>query len=254
MKISFSILSAAAAASLSLFPAIIVALPIARHLPSDVAAALVHRDNPSSATNTTNTTRSCNGDPSLCSKRYTEVTFIGAHNSYSNGTSISSDQSKSVTDQLNSGIRLLQNQGHYYYSLSTDDANPSKIHLCHTSCLLLDGGTVEAYLQQVKTWLDANPDEVLTILFTNPDGNSVQMWNQAVEYVTGLKEMAYVPPKKRMRRSDWPTLGEMIDSKKRVVFFMDANADQDQVDYILDEFSQMYENPVSAMSSRIFNC
>jgi hypothetical protein len=39
-------------------------------------------------------------------------------------------------------------------------------------CSLFDGGPVLDYLKLVKTFLDANPNEVLTLLFTNPEGLS----------------------------------------------------------------------------------
>lgn len=52
----------------------------------------------------------CNGDATLCSKLYSNVTFLGAHNSYAVGTSVSDNQHYSVTTQLNNGIRLLQGQ------------------------------------------------------------------------------------------------------------------------------------------------
>jgi hypothetical protein len=48
-----------------------------------------------------------------------------------------------------------------------------------------------------------------------------------------------------MGQTDWPTLGSMIDSGKRVVVFMDAGADQATVPFILDEFSQIWETPFS---------
>lgn len=42
-----------------------------------------------------------------------------------------------VTQQLNDGIRMLQMQAHL---------SDSVLHLCHTSCILYDGGTLESYL------------------------------------------------------------------------------------------------------------
>ena len=48
-----------------------------------------------------------------------------------------------------------------------------------------------------------------------------------------------------MRLEDWPSLGEMIVTQKRVVVFMDYNANQTAVPYILDKFTQMWETPYS---------
>lgn len=42
-----------------------------------------------------------------------------------------------------------------------------------------------------------------------------------------------------MANSEWPTLGEMIDSGKRVVVFLDSGADSSQVDFILPEFQMV---------------
>jgi hypothetical protein len=48
-----------------------------------------------------------------------------------------------------------------------------------------------------------------------------------------------------MALSAWPTLGEMILSQKRVVIFMDYNANQTAVPYIIDEFTNAWETPFS---------
>lgn len=47
---------------------------------------------------------------------------------------------------------MLQSQGHKKNG-TTD------IELCHTDCDLFDAGTLLSYLQEVKSWLDQNPDE-----------------------------------------------------------------------------------------------
>jgi hypothetical protein len=47
---------------------------------------------------------------------------------------------------------------------------------------LFDGGTVEDYLKTVKTFLDANPNEVITLIFTNPEGASLpDQWKPAFD-------------------------------------------------------------------------
>jgi hypothetical protein len=42
----------------------------------------------------------CNGHAELCNRSYGNVTFIGTHNSYGNGSSIMDNQGKGVVDQL----------------------------------------------------------------------------------------------------------------------------------------------------------
>lgn len=56
----------------------------------------------------------------------------------------------------------------------------------------------------------------------------------------GISDLAFVPPSLPVKQSDWPTLGEMIDSGKRVVVFLDANADgPESVPFILPEFQMV---------------
>jgi hypothetical protein len=62
---------------------------------------------------------------------------------------------------------------------------------------------------------------------------------------TGIKKYAYIPPKQTMTLDDWPDLGSMIALDKRVVFFMDYNANQDIYPWLLDEFPQMWETAFS---------
>lgn len=91
----------------------------------------------------------------------------------------------------------------------------------------------------MKTWLDANPNEVLTLLFTNPEGVAVEDdWKAAFDD-SEVTPLTFVPPASPVKKSDWPTLGEMIDSKKRVVVFMDSNADVSKVDFILPQFDNV---------------
>jgi hypothetical protein len=53
--------------------------------------------------------------------------------------------------------------------------------------------------------------------------------------------MTYIPPSLPIKQSDWPTLGSMIDSGKRVVVFLDSQADGPApVDFILPEFSMVF--------------
>jgi hypothetical protein len=63
-----------------------------------------------------------------------------------------------VTQQLSDGIRMLQGQAHYVNGT---------LYYCHTSCDLLNEGTVEAYLLEVTAWVESNPFDVVTILFGN---------------------------------------------------------------------------------------
>ncbi|KAF9448739.1 PLC-like phosphodiesterase [Macrolepiota fuliginosa MF-IS2] len=181
----------------------------------------------------------CNGHAELCNRSYSNVTVVGAHDSFafsSDPLALARDQQVDVPTQLQLGVRLLQAQAHL---------NNGVIHFCHTSCALFDGGAVVDYLNLVKTFLDSNPNEVVTFIFTNPEGLSVaDIWKPAFDSA-GITPLAYVPPQVPMKNSDWPTLGEMIDSGKRVVIFLDTGADPSQVNFILPEFDMVWETPFS---------
>jgi hypothetical protein len=107
-------------------------------------------------------------------------------------STVARDQEVDVPTQLGLGVRLLQAQVHlnngviHFCHTSEHPANSSAFIYCSlpttTGCALFDGGTVLAYLTTVKTWLDANPNEVLTLLFTNPEGLSIPgVWAPAFE-------------------------------------------------------------------------
>lgn len=151
----------------------------------------------------------CNGHGELCSRRYSNITFVGAHDSPFVGDDIADNQRVSIADQLEMGVRFLQGQTH------TDDGT---IRLCHTLCFLRDAGPLKEMLAPVKTFLDSNPSEVVTLLLTNQDGVQATAFD-AVFKDTGLDQYAYVP-EDEPRLDQWPTLGEMIARGQRLVVFM----------------------------------
>ncbi|KAF9506963.1 hypothetical protein BS47DRAFT_1333564 [Hydnum rufescens UP504] len=199
----------------------------------------------------------CNGYSQLCSRLYSNVTYIGAHDSYAiDSTSIDREHSylrllylnfllpsltKSCGEPIHLhhcatqlGVRVLQSQAHL---------KDGHIELCHT------GGSLLSYLEEVKTWLDANPNEVLTLVVTNPDAISVADYWGPDFVAAGLDTYAYVPSSSQPGLSDWPTLGSMIDSGKRLVVFMDYNSDTSSVPYILPEFSSVWETKYDVTDS-----
>lgn len=156
------------------------------------------------------TAAGCNGNPALCSRKYSNVTHVGAHDSAFVGPLLADNQYISVTDQLNMGIRMLQAQTHKWID--------GVIEMCHTSCLELDAGSLTEYLTPIKTWLDGNTNEVVTLLLTNGDAIPVAQW-ASVFAAVGLDKYAYAPGTK-LAMEQWPTLQSMIDSGKRLVVFM----------------------------------
>lgn len=94
----------------------------------------------------------------------------------------------------------------------------------------------------MNTWLDANPNEVLTILPTNPEHLNATTWSKGFKKA-GLDSLAFVPALSDsiVGSSNWPTLGQLIDDK-RLIIFMDYNANTTEVPYLLHEFEEIFEN------------
>ena len=115
---------------------------------------------------------------------------------------------------------------------------------CHTTCELLDAGTWQSSLELLAGWLRDNPYDVVTWLIVNSDFIDVEHYVPAIQN-SGLAEYLYTPDYVPQHRDQWPVLAEMILTGKRVVFFMDYNANQTKVPYILDEFTHIWETPFS---------
>ncbi|PYI07405.1 PLC-like phosphodiesterase [Aspergillus sclerotiicarbonarius CBS 121057] len=182
----------------------------------------------------------CNGYTEFCSRQYSNITMVTAHNSpFVKKNNIAANQVYKVKTQLEDGVRMLSFEAHYY----EDD-----IYLCHSSCDLLNMGTLEAYLAVVTDWIKDNPYDVVTILIVNSDYVSPWNFTSPIED-SGLIDYVYEPWKIPMSLDDWPTLSEMILDGKRAVVFMDYQANQTAIPYIMDEFSQMWETPFSPLNT-----
>lgn len=155
----------------------------------------------------------CNGHHELCSRKYSNVTFVGSHDSPFIGDDIADNQHISIAEQLAMGVRFLQAQTHY-----EDDDTPV-IKLCHTACFLRDAGPLEDFLMPIKEFLVSNPTEVITLLLTNPDNCKNSEFNEVFERV-GLLEYVFKPGKTVLEPESWPMLGEMMASGQRLVVFM----------------------------------
>jgi len=186
----------------------------------------------------------CNGHPEFCNRSYGNITYVGTHDSYAVGTNnLATNQDYNITQQLNDGARLLQSQAHN---------NSGVIQLCHTSCALYNGGPLSNYLAEVKTWMDANPNDVVTLLIVNSDDFSPEAY-ATVFQGAGLDTLSYAPPSAFIPASQWPTLGDMINSGKRLVTFLDASANFTSVNYLIDEFTNIWETAFD-VTDTTFNC
>ncbi|KAK3368090.1 PLC-like phosphodiesterase [Podospora didyma] len=215
----------------------------------------------SMATGVAATAAACNNSPSLCSRAYTNVTYMGAHDSpflrdASTGNSIAGDQYYNATVALDGGIRLLQGQVH--------DLN-GRLELCHTSCALLDAGSLESWLSKIRHWMDGNPNEVVTLLLVNSDSKNASAFGGDFE-ASGISKYGYTPRSPTAAASSsssssttttggWPTLQELIDKDKRLVTFIaPLPAYSPSYPYLLDEFTHVFETPYDVKSLDNFTC
>ncbi|KAF7908612.1 uncharacterized protein EAF01_004367 [Botrytis porri] len=185
----------------------------------------------------------CNGYAELCDRKWSEISQVGTHDSAFVGELPAENQNLDVTAQLNAGVRFLQAQTHYFLDTLT---------LCHTSCFLLDAGPAVYYLEDIKKWLDANPNEVVTLLLTNGDYIPVGNFSSAME-VSGLAKYAYTPPH-QLAIDEWPTLQELITAGDRLVMFLDYDADTNVAAYILPEFSYFFETAYDVTTPTFPTC
>lgn len=197
----------------------------------------------------------CNNAASLCSKSYGNVTLLGAHDSpfLSDSTtsySSSGNQYYNSTVQLNNGVRLLTAQVHSYTDNGADEW-----HLCHSSCSLLDAGKLSDWLSEIKTWMDSNTNDVVTILLVNSDDASAS--DLESEFSTsGIDTYAYTPESTTEAPSEWPTLQSMISNNTRLVTFvasLDAS-DNTVAPYLLDEFNFLFENAYDNTDPSNYSC
>lgn len=194
----------------------------------------------------------CNNSPALCSKSYSAITHLGAHDSpfvrdASTGDSTSGNQYYNSTTQLDAGVRLLSAQIH---------KNNGQWHLCHSACDLLDAGLVTDWLKGIKTWMDANPNDVVSLLLVNSDSASVSDLDSMFQ-TAQLSSYAYKPASPTTPPISWPTLQSLISAKTRLMVFvasLDVSTISTEQSYLMDEFTFIFENPFNNNRFSDFTC
>lgn len=213
-------------------------------LPAAIRAAVVDG---------TSSSQACNNSPSLCSKRYDEVTYLGAHDSpflrdASTDYSESGNQYYNTTAQLEAGVRLVTAQ------VQLSGSSGSELHVCHTDCSLLDAGTLVSWLAEVRTWMESNQDAVVTILLVN--GASASGTSLAAAYQSaGIStDLAYTPTGSSSATQTWPTLQTLINSGTRLMNFIDSIDSNSVAPFIMPEFDYIFENNYNVTTPSGFSC
>ncbi|BFZ54211.1 hypothetical protein PYCC9005_001244 [Savitreella phatthalungensis] len=203
--------------------------------PSSTASASISSASSASA---------CNGYDAFCSKAYTDLTYLGTHNSYAVGHAMADNQNYDVTYQLRDGVRLLQGQVHN----KSDSNGNAALQLCHTNCALQDGGSLYSYLKKVKTFVKANPREVITMLWVNYDHLPAAYFD-ATYAAAGVDTLSY-----KHSGGAWPTLKQLIDAGTPIINFISSDADAKTYPYLHDEWAYIWETPYEVTDYRNFTC
>ncbi|KAG0177597.1 hypothetical protein DFQ28_004178 [Apophysomyces sp. BC1034] len=170
------------------------------------------------------------------------------HNSYSYLPNVAANQVCPISSQLDDGVRGLKLSA--VRPSNNDSSSSDTIHLCHTSCLLLDVGPANNTLAGIAQWVKNNPNEVITIMWNNLGDFSAADFKAAYEG-TGLLEYSHF---QTWQNWTWPTLQEMIASGKRVVNFLDEESDQTTVPWLMAEFGYAFETPYNNSNESSFSC
>jgi hypothetical protein len=197
--------------------------------------------------------RGCNGSPALCGRRLNQVTFAATHNSFSAAGEpgwLFANQRYGIARQLDDGIRGLLLDVHYGVrdpdgAVRTDlraegesrnraarrlspraleiadrlvgrvglgDLSGGRaLYLCHTLCEL-GAEPLGEELAAIRRFLERNPAEVLVVMIEPyvPPAPIEDAFDEAglLEHVVTLR-----------RDEPLPTLGELVDSNRRLVVY-----------------------------------
>ncbi|KAF9909838.1 hypothetical protein BX616_011044 [Lobosporangium transversale] len=186
----------------------------------------------------------CNGYAGLCAKTYDQVAYPTTHNAYAYqpADALALNQHNDIPTQLGDGIRAFMLDAY-------KSTNPNDIQLCHTSCNLLDAGPLSKVLSQIKSFLDDNKNEVITIFWENSADLAASQF-QTVYAAAGLSDYLYT---QSAGTTKWPTLAEMISSGKRLVNFIASGADA-SVPWLMNEYDYVFETPYQITKGAEFPC
>ncbi|KAL8995303.1 MAG: hypothetical protein Q9188_006849 [Gyalolechia gomerana] len=120
-------------------------------------------------------------------------------------------------------------------------------------CSLLDAGSLSAWLTEIRTWLDRNPYDVVTILLVNADNAAASDLDAQFE-AAAIKPYAYTPKSATAVPYSWPTLNELIGSGTRLLTFVADISPSSTAPYLMNEFTFIFENPFSVLSPSNFSC
>ena len=187
----------------------------------------------------------CNGDASLCDRRFDEVVYPTSHNAMSNAAEgwLAPNNTRTMPDQLDAGIRSLMLDTWYSGGLPV---------LCHggeiapgIGCSITGEKPLADGLGELTTYLDTHPHEVLSIIF---ESYISEADTAAAFTASGLS--AYVHAQSLAQ--PWPTLRDLITAGTRMVVFTDDSGVSLPWHHYV--WSHAWETHFSAQEPSDFSC
>lgn len=179
----------------------------------------------------------CNGHWELCERPFHEVVFPATHNAMSNAAEawIAPNQNVPLRTQLIDGIRT--------FLLDTYEEN-GEVLLCHGFCRLGSRPLLDAMIE-LRSFLDANPDEVITIIFEDhiPASRTAEVLEEA-----DLLSLIYT----HHADQGWPTLGELVASNTRLI--ISAESAGPPPSWLHNIWQIGWDTPYTFSSLDGFNC
>ncbi len=256
---------------------VVLVLPTDRTLPTGTAALA--------------SGQGCNGHVELCDRHYDEVAFPATHNSMSAADIpgwFFPEQPDGIVAQLDHGVRVLLIDSWYGQRTDRPDivatAEQSRAsslaeaeatfgaatvasalrlrnafgltprgrvepYLCHAMCEL--GSTLWLdSLRATKEWMDAHPTEVVTLFVQ--DEVSPRDTAEVIERA-GLLPYVYTPIG-TPADNPWPTLGQMVESGKRLVVLMESHGGGDELPWLMRGFRWVQDTPFLFTDPKQFSC
>jgi hypothetical protein len=145
------------------------------------------------------------------------------------------------------GAAALQSALRLRDALDLTPRGPVEPYLCHALCEL--GSTKWLpVMDQVRAWLEAHPDEVVTLFVqdTVSPADTARVFDQA-----GLLPYVYTPASDGQQ---WPTLRQMIESGQRLVVMMEEQSGGDRYPWLLPGFRLVQDTPYLFRRPSQFSC
>lgn len=155
----------------------------------------------------------CNGLPSNCDLRASELFWPTVHNA--NHDDLLGNNRAPLEDALAAGYRGLLLD---VCSCPNEDDTALEIVFCHGFCAV-GRRSFEEVFTNINTFLDNNPTETIMINFEisvgDPPPTPSEIWTDIIKYTTALKTKTYIHGSK----TEFPTMRELQAAGRQLILF-----------------------------------